>query len=609
MSDVKDVVPLPNNLKLTSSSTTINGIKEVDSNNNIIPKYTPNGSYKVTSSSVISLTNQTNMPFNIFNNNNNDATKFWQTDVSGGTKKNGGDTSNTLLYNYPAYTQNPYNSSIESKGDVSKLTAPYQGGGDVTKNTWSTTVDRIDVPGEWVQIQLPYTVYLKEYTIKTPDKVVTGKYTSKLTFPRKFMIAGSTDGKIWQYVDQQIIDPTSTTTSGKFVVTTTKPYSYFRLIVSVMAYDMSTLAISSWFLAGMTTLPTYTSDYQMTSQTKSAFMTLSRAKEVNDIDYGNMNYMKNPSPLSYREFEGFDNRGYVAPVTIDNTEENIFEYKPGLLFTIYKGYHNEKKNYADTATVFTSLQPISGNNTTTTISGINNGTNGAISEYKNVDLYSVQWTGFFYTGNTTLGKWKFTINSDDGSYLWLNNKLIIENGGLHGMYEKSGTIELESTTYYPIKLLFGQNYGGHNIILSFTPPKGSAKTNGTNHYFCLPTKVLPNLTPYVNTIQNNQITPLTQIAKDYTGTFNNMIQGSVDLSGNINKITNSKGTGLRDELLSDPKYDYSGSSFNFGKEYVTAGDIRSRDTVSLAEQETYIYTLGAIASVSILIAAIYIAMD
>jgi hypothetical protein len=32
MSDIRVVVPLPNNLKLTSSTTPINGIKEVDSN-------------------------------------------------------------------------------------------------------------------------------------------------------------------------------------------------------------------------------------------------------------------------------------------------------------------------------------------------------------------------------------------------------------------------------------------------------------------------------------------------------------------------------------------------------------------------------------------------
>jgi hypothetical protein len=299
----------------------------------------------------------------------------------------------------------------------------------------------------------------------------------------------------------------------------------------------------------------------------------------------------------------------VAPVKIDNTEENIFEYKPGLLFTIYKGYHNENKNYADTASVFTSLQPTIGNNTTTTISSISTGTNGSINEYKNINEYSVLWTGFFYTGNTTLGKWNFTISSDDGSYLWVNNKLIIENGGLHGMDKKTGTIELESTTYYPIKLLFGQNYGGHNMVLTFTPPNGSEKTNGTNHYFSMPTKVLPNLTPYINTIKNNQIIPLSKIATDYSGRFNNMIQGSVDLSGNIANITNRQGTGLRDQLLSDAKYDYSGSSFNFGQEYVTTGDVRTQDTISLAEQETYIYTLGAIATVSILIAAIYIAMD
>jgi hypothetical protein len=378
-----------------------------------------------------------------------------------------------------------------------------------------------------------------------------------------------------------------------------------------MAYDMSSLAISSWSLRGTMVIPTNKTKHKMNVHQKSGFMTLSRAMEVNNIDYGNVNYMNKPSQLSYKNFEGFDTHGYTLTEIMDDTEDTTFEYKSGLSFTIYKGYHKENTNYASTATIFSSLQPDDSNNTTTSIRDIYSGTNGSISEYKNINMYSVEWNGFFYTGNVTLGKWKFTINSDDGSYLWINNKLIISNGGLHGMYKRSGTIELESTTYYPIKLLYGQNYGGHNITLSFTPPNGSSSTDGKNYYFCIPANVItkPDTEPIVDAIKTNQVSPLIQIASDYTTSFNKMLKGGTDLSGNISNITNSKGTGLRDQLLSNGEYDYTGSSFNFGKNTVTAVDVREHDTVSLAEQETYIYTLGAIASVTILIAAIYIAMD
>jgi hypothetical protein len=601
---MKLILPLPDSLKLTSSTTSINGISNLDNHNNIIPKYKPNGLYKVTSSSVISLTNTNNMPFNVFNYN--DPTKYWQSDVKDGNKKNGGDSTTALLYNYPAYTQNAYNSSTASKGDVAKLTAPYQGGG-LHNNTWSTMVGSTSIPGEWIQIELPFKIYLKDYKLTTPPKVTVNNFTSKLTFPRKFAVVGSNDGQTWNYVDQQVIDPTSTITDKVFHVSSAAAYSYFRLIISSMSYQMSNVSISSWFFQGTTIL-----ESEKQSNHKSGFMTLSRAMEIADVDYGNVNYMNsnNKLLLPYNGFEGFDTHGYVAPIQNVSSDSTIFDYVPGLTFTIYNGYHNENINYADTASKNTILQPDTSNNMTTEISDINTGTNGLITEYKNVDAYSILWSGFFYTGNTTLGAWTFTINSDDGSYLWVNNKLIVSNGGLHGMYAKSGTITLESTTYYPIKLLFGQNYGGHNIILSFTPPGGTETTNGKNHYFSIPNENnMPAMGPIISKIKNNQINPLLKISSDYSGTFNKMIQGSSDLSGNISKITNNQGTGLRDQLLANAQYDYSGSLFNFGKNSITTSDVRVQDTISLAEQETSIYTLGAIATVTLLIAAIYIGMD
>jgi hypothetical protein len=363
-----------------------------------------------------------------------------------------------------------------------------------------------------------------------------------------------------------------------------------------MNYAMSNVSISQWFLKGKTTL-------------MSGFMTLSRAMEISDINYGNMNYMNHSntdSILSYNVFEGFDTHGYVVP-----TQQNdvpVFDYQPGLTFTIYNGYHDENPNYANRASINTSLQPR--HNITNSINDVDNGTNGAISQYQSIYNYSIQWAGYFYTGNHTLGYWTFTIQSDDGSYLWVNDQLIINNGGMHGMDSKSGKIQLNSTTFYPIKLLFGQGVGGHNIIFSFTPPNENAPiTNGDKYFFSMPqTNELPPLDPIVRTIQNNQVSPLQQISKDYSKVFNNMIQGSSDLSGNISLITNKQGSGIRDVLMGNAQYDFSGSLFNFDKN-VTTSDVRVDDTKSLAEQETAVYTLGMIASVTLLIAAIYMAQS
>jgi hypothetical protein len=602
------ITPLPNNLKFTSSVTTIgNGsIPTVDSNGNNVTNYTPNGTYKVTSSSVTgSLTNVNGMPFNVFNKTN--MGYFWQSDVSGGTKKQGGDSTTTMLYNYSAYSQNAYLSTNTNTGATSNLTAAYQGGGD-TSNTFSTAISskNISLPGEWIQIQLPYKVYLTQYELITPTSLTVNNKKITMTFPTKFTVAGSNDGENWEYVDQQNISTTSKSTDNTYKVTSSSNYSYFRLIISEMNAVMSCVAIAGLYLSGITILPS-----------KSGFMTLSRAMEVSDIDYGNMNYMNGRSKLDsllpYNIFEGFDSHGYNTPSTQTINTIPAFDYVPGLTFTIFKGYHNENQNYASTAIVDPEF--ISNTKTTTNISDLASGTNNLIRQNQNRTDFSIQWSGYFYTGNLT-GYWTFTTNSDDGSYLWVNNKLVVNNGGGHGMISKSSTIYLNSTTYYPIKLLYGNGNGGYNIILSFIPPKTGGSvgtnetTNGTNYYFSLPVQQpLPSLSPIVDKIQTKQLTPLQQISSDYSKTFNNMIQGSVDLSGNIANITNGQNTGLRDKLMADPQYDYNGSLFNFGKNDVSVGDVRVQDTKELAEEGTNIYILGAITSVTLLIAAIYIAME
>jgi len=45
------------------------------------------------------------------------------------------------------------------------------------------------------------------------------------------------------------------------------------------------------------------------------------------------------------------------------------------------------------------------------------------------------------------GNYTFYTNSDDGSKLWVNNKLVVDNDGDHGVVEKNGRIALKPGTY------------------------------------------------------------------------------------------------------------------------------------------------------------------
>jgi PA14 domain len=58
-----------------------------------------------------------------------------------------------------------------------------------------------------------------------------------------------------------------------------------------------------------------------------------------------------------------------------------------------------------------------------------------------------EWFGIRYIGAFNLqqgGQYKFRLASDDGSKLWINNKLIINNDGVHSPSSKSGTVDLSA---------------------------------------------------------------------------------------------------------------------------------------------------------------------
>ena len=90
------------------------------------------------------------------------------------------------------------------------------------------------------------------------------------------------------------------------------------------------------------------------------------------------------------------------------------------------------------------------------------------------DRFKVDWGGRFsglidvpYSGN-----WTFYINSDDGSALWINQNLTVENAGMHGMVEKSSTIYLDAG-YHDFRIEFFEGGGPHGLIFSWQGPNTS----------------------------------------------------------------------------------------------------------------------------------------
>jgi len=62
------------------------------------------------------------------------------------------------------------------------------------------------------------------------------------------------------------------------------------------------------------------------------------------------------------------------------------------------------------------------------------------------DQFGVEFTG--YISVPADGIYTFYTTSDDGSKLWIDNRVVVDNDGLHGAIEKSGSIGLKAGKHY-----------------------------------------------------------------------------------------------------------------------------------------------------------------
>jgi len=81
--------------------------------------------------------------------------------------------------------------------------------------------------------------------------------------------------------------------------------------------------------------------------------------------------------------------------------------------------------------------------------------------------YSIEWLGKIYIPAS--GSYVFGTISDDGSHLYLDGRLVVDNGGHHGDIYKQGAMQLEEG-FHDIRLLYFQDGGGRKIELYWAPP-------------------------------------------------------------------------------------------------------------------------------------------
>ena len=153
-------------------------------------------------------------------------------------------------------------------------------------------------------------------------------------------------------------------------------------------------------------------------------------------------------------------------------------YLAGLYRTTYSEYFNDVVSWFATATA-----------TATTVQTT------VIEEPSSEDgnSFSMQWLGYFVP--TTTETYTFYLNSDDASFMWIGNNAVsgfstanatVNNGGLHGPVEVSGTVALTAGIYYPIRIQYGENGGGDIMTFNHSTATITKTTNVTGKVFYHP---------------------------------------------------------------------------------------------------------------------------
>ncbi|MDF2440787.1 MAG: hypothetical protein JWN98_1771 [Abditibacteriota bacterium] len=83
------------------------------------------------------------------------------------------------------------------------------------------------------------------------------------------------------------------------------------------------------------------------------------------------------------------------------------------------------------------------------------------------DFFYARWTGKIRIPRD--GEYTFFTESDDGSRVFINGRPVVDNGGTHGMEEKSGKVELKAGDH-DLKVDFFENSAGAGCRFRWSGP-------------------------------------------------------------------------------------------------------------------------------------------
>jgi hypothetical protein len=191
----------------------------------------------------------------------------------------------------------------------------------------------------------------------------------------------------------------------------------------------------------------------------------------------------NPNPGT-GDYVNIQNLNLYTPISLNNsiTPDRPKGLLDGLTWKFYNGYSSNSVSYYTTNTYTNIGRCID----TTNQNKLTNGQYpGAI-----LDTYSIEIFGYFRA--TVSGSYTFSLNSDDGSYLWIGSNALVgyttSNANINNGTAVWGTpincaVTMIAGNYYPIRIHYTENTGGNDLQFSFTPPGGTQTYNGQGYFF------------------------------------------------------------------------------------------------------------------------------
>jgi len=90
--------------------------------------------------------------------------------------------------------------------------------------------------------------------------------------------------------------------------------------------------------------------------------------------------------------------------------------------------------------------------------------------YTPPDRFSIRWSGYVFASRA--GAYRFAVTSDDGSQLFVDGRLVVDNGGTHGVVRRENTVSLDRGAH-AIVVQYFQGGGSYELEWEWASDGGS----------------------------------------------------------------------------------------------------------------------------------------